>query len=66
MGTLGRILLVVVTFSAAAAAIYVLRPRLGIEPGTLQSAMLFGVIVGLASLVWRMTAPTDRPPSQSN
>jgi hypothetical protein len=66
MRAVGRTLLMVAAFSGAAVAMYFIRPSLGIEPGTWQSAILFGVIVAIASFVWRATAPKDRRPPQSN
>jgi hypothetical protein len=66
MGTLGRILLVVVMFAVMVVAMYFIRPRLGIEAGTWQSAVLFGIIIAGASFVWRITAPKDRSPPHSS
>jgi hypothetical protein len=66
MNTVTRFLLAAATFAGAAVAMYFIKPSLGIELGTWQAAVMWGVIGALASLVWRVTAPSkDRPPPQS-
>jgi hypothetical protein len=57
-----RILLVLVTFVVAIAAVHVSLPILGIERGEWRYAVAIGIVVAIVSAVWRQTAPKDRPP----
>jgi hypothetical protein len=62
MSIVTRLLIVVVVFLAATAAVYIIDNSLGIERGNWQDAISVGVIVAATSYAWRLTAPS-RPQS---
>jgi hypothetical protein len=57
MGMVGRILLTAAAFLVVTLAMYFVARSLDIETGTLQSAMLAGVIAAITMGAWRITAP---------
>jgi hypothetical protein len=62
MSIVTRLLIVVVVFLAATAAVYIIDNSLGIERGNWQDAISVGVIVAATSYALRLTAPS-RPQS---
>jgi hypothetical protein len=62
MGTIKRILLVLVAFVVVNAALFVILRSLGVERGGWQYALAIGVGIAIVNGVWRRTALKDQPP----
>jgi uncharacterized membrane protein YozB (DUF420 family) len=62
MSVAKRVLLTAAAFLVVTLVMYLIARSLGIETGTLQSAVLAGVIAAVTGSAWRITAPKKQPP----